>query len=111
MSETQQSLLFTSELDRLRQQFVSLSEVELPQKAKDTGCYPVRYDHCFKRIALDIAVHQCWYDVIQKPAIRHATAKQLQRAIALLEVMRESPDEAKRFNQMSLGFRQQCKTR
>ncbi|MEB3210954.1 MAG: hypothetical protein VKL39_06345 [Leptolyngbyaceae bacterium] len=109
MSDIQQLPLFinefTTEIDQLRQRFIALSEVALPQKAKDTGHYPVRYDHCFKRIALDVAVHQCWYDVIQKPAIRHATAEQLQRAIATLEMMLDSPDEANRFNQISLGFR------
>ncbi|MEM9804503.1 MAG: hypothetical protein AAF959_04430 [Cyanobacteria bacterium P01_D01_bin.56] len=105
-SDTQQLCLFTSEIDLLRQRFIFLSEVKLPQMAKVNSCYPVRHDHCFKRIALDVAVHQCWYDVIQKPAIQYATAEQLQQSIAVLEMMARSPDEAKILNQMSLSFRQ-----
>ena len=56
-----------------------LTEQMLPALAKEHG-WPLRLDHCFKRVCLDYAFGDVWYRHVQKPAERHIAADALERA-------------------------------
>ncbi len=57
-----------------------LTEDVLPRLAAE-GRWPLRLDHCFKRVCLDYACNDVWYRHLQKPAERHITGEALQRAL------------------------------
>ncbi|MFB6271848.1 MAG: GCN5-related N-acetyltransferase [Salinibacter sp.] len=82
----------------------TLAEEVLPEKAA-SGDYPVRFDHCFKRIAYDVAVGTQWDTEVAPPFYQHATPDQLRRAIAVLWEMIGDPDRAATYNQQSLRYR------
>ncbi len=64
--------------------FKQLTEVALPQLARDQH-WPVRLDHCFKRICLDYAFGDAWYKHLPRPAERHLAGSPLARAICCAE--------------------------
>ena len=92
---------------RIRQidEIKHLAEEVLPEKAADDSRYPVRFDHCFKRIAYDAAVGSQWDTEVQRPFYRHASDAQLQDAIDALEIMRDDPPRAVELNRQSLQYR------
>lgn len=57
-----------------------LTEQVLPAMAKDQR-WPLRFDHCFKRVCLDFAFGDVWYRHTRKPAERHIQIDALERAI------------------------------
>lgn len=57
-----------------------LTEVTLPALAKQHH-WPLRLDHCFKRVCLDHACGDVWYHHLKKPAERHMEDETLQRAL------------------------------
>ena len=61
--------------------FKQLTEGVLPAMARDEG-WPIRLDHCFKRICLDWAFGDVWYRHLARPAERHLRGDALQRALA-----------------------------
>ena len=61
-----------------------LTETLLPTRAR-TLHWPIRLDHCFKRITLDHATSDIWYNHIPRPAERHLTGTHLDRALAAAE--------------------------
>jgi hypothetical protein len=85
----------------------ALAEEVLPEKAA-SGDYPVRFDHCFKRIAYDAAVGTKWDTEVTPPFCEHATAEQIRRAVAVLREMAADPDQAAAYNQQSLRYRDAC---
>ncbi|WP_259220727.1 hypothetical protein [Salinibacter ruber] len=81
-----------------------LAEDILPTKAA-SGAYPVRFDHCFKRIAYDVAVGAKWDTDVTPPFCANATPAQLRRAIDVLRAMARDPDRAHEYNRYSLRCR------
>ena len=66
--------------------FKHLTEVALPALAHEQH-WPIRLDHCFKRICLDSAFGDVWYHHLPRPAERHLEGKPLARAIATAEAI------------------------
>ena len=93
-------------LDALRDHYLALTQEALPARAASEPGWPVRFDHCFMRIALDHAVGQRWTDVVAKPAYKHLTEPQLRRAIDAAErMLAEGPETAHALNRASLDAR------
>ncbi len=61
-----------------------LTETLLPARARDLH-WPIRLDHCFKRITLDNACADLWTRHLAKPAQNHLTGPHLDRALAVAE--------------------------
>lgn len=81
-----------------------LAEEVLPAKAA-SGDKPVRFDHCFKRIAYDMAVGAKWDTEVVRPFYRHATPEQIRRAVKVLREMAADSDRAAEYNRRSLRYR------
>ncbi len=64
--------------------FKYLTEAALPARARAEH-WPIRLDHCFKRICLDHAFADVWYRHLAKPAERHLSGDPLQRATRCAE--------------------------
>jgi hypothetical protein len=77
----------------------------LPRRANATNRYPLHHDHCFKRVAFDLATGGQWDETIERPFYQNASLPQLRSARALLEVMAESPAATRALNAKSLSFR------
>ena len=71
--------------------------------------WPIRFDHCFQRVALDAAFSDCWYNHIDRkkgPAVRQIDTTNLQRAVAAARRMEEEGACAVReMDEASLRFR------
>ncbi len=63
-----------------------LTEHILPAHAREQH-WPIRLDHCFKRICLDHAFGDVWYAHLPKPAERHLRGAPLARAVACAEAL------------------------
>lgn len=70
--------------EELVARFKHLTEVELPARAKAEH-WPLRLDHCFKRVCLDYAFGDVWYKHLPKPAEKHLEGEPLRRAVACAE--------------------------
>lgn len=68
--------------------FKLLTEGELPRQAREQR-WPLRLDHCFKRVCLDWACQDCWYGHIRRPAELHADWTCLDRAVRCAEEILE----------------------
>ena len=66
--------------------FKELTERGLPELARAER-WPIRLDHCFKRICLDWAFEDVWYRHLAKPAERHLQGEPLARAVACAEAL------------------------
>ena len=64
--------------------FKHLTETVLPALARENH-WPIRLDHCFKRICLDHAFSDVWYHHLPKPAERHIVGEPLLRALTCAE--------------------------
>ena len=85
--------------------FKHLTEVALPEAAREHQ-WPIRLDHCFKRICLDAAFHDVWYNHLRKPAERHISGEPLARALACAEaILAEGRPTLDLHNAESLRFR------
>ena len=60
--------------------FLHLTEVVLPATARAER-WPIRFDHCFKRICLDHAFSAPWYKHLPRPAVRHLQGEALASAV------------------------------
>ncbi len=61
-----------------------LTEATLPALAREHR-WPLRLDHCFKRVCLDWAFGDVWYRHLRKPAERHLDGEPLERALRCAE--------------------------
>ena len=68
--------------------------------------WPIRFDHCFRRVFLDHAMQGRWDRTVRRPAIRHMTDDGLHRAIELAESVVAAPHRLPELNQQSLAWRQ-----
>ena len=85
--------------------FKELTETLLPELAS-ARAWPIRLDHCFKRICLDQAFGDVWYHHLPKPAERHLRGEPLRRAVQFAEELLAGGEELLRQrNVESLGFR------
>lgn len=62
----------------------ALTEQVLPALARERG-WPIRLDHCFKRICFDAAFEDVWYRHVKRPAERHLAGEALERALQCAE--------------------------
>jgi hypothetical protein len=92
-------------MDEVTREMHRLSEEALPLRAEGTGDYPVRHDHCFKRIAFDAAVGDKWDRVIDRPFYQNASPKTKRAAVSVLKEMLRSPEAAESYNRQSLHYR------
>ena len=92
--------------DRTRiARFKQLTEHILPTLAHEQH-WPIRLDHCFKRICLDAAFEDVWYRHLPKPAERHLTGEALARALRCAEELAtEGLSAVTRRNRESLLYR------
>ena len=66
-------------------------------KLASTHKWPIRWDHCFQRVALDAAFGGCWYDHLDRkkgPAIKQIATADLSRAVAAARRMEEQGEVA-----------------
>ena len=85
--------------------FKHLTETALPASAKQER-WPIRLDHCFKRICLDHAFEDVWYHHLPRPAERHLQGASLARAVACAEqLLRGGLPLLDERNRASLGYR------
>ncbi|MEM1370722.1 MAG: hypothetical protein AAGG72_00695 [Pseudomonadota bacterium] len=89
----------------VRTRWRDLVENRLPTAAHHKPHWPVRFDHCFARILLDVACGDCWRNSIQPPAWRHAPLPVLQAAIALGERVLVGEADLRELNNLSLLMR------
>ncbi len=86
-------------------EFKRLTETVLPALAREQH-WPIRLDHCFKRICLDHAFGGVWYHFLPRPAERHLHGPALERAIACAEeIAAEGRPTLDERNTASLRFR------
>jgi hypothetical protein len=71
--------------------------------------WPVREDHCFQRIVLDTICGGVWYDHLSRPAYKHLTNDQAQRAVKLCQDIAEGRADLNQLNQHSLVWRGKSK--
>ena len=84
--------------------WLELTRVILPGMAVDEE-WPIRLDHCFMRVLLDHTIGGVWHRVVKRPAIRHLTRAQLERAIGLGEQVVADPGRMPGMNRASLAWR------
>ncbi len=82
-----------------------LTEVALPRRAAAEK-WPLRYDHCFKRVTLDHVFQDVWYKHLAKPAAAHLSEEQAARAVLVAEaILQGGPEVLKGLNNSSLKWR------
>ncbi len=85
--------------------FKELTERVLPERARHYG-WPLRLDHCFKRVCLDYAFEDVWYRHLAKPAERHLEGDALERAVRCAEELAVGDRELlEARNRLSLRYR------
>jgi hypothetical protein len=85
--------------------FKALTEDVLPRIAREQK-WPIRLDHCFKRICLDNAFGDVWHNHLQRPAERHLQEPELDRVIQIAEqIIAEGRPALQRLNRKSLQWR------
>ena len=85
--------------------FKLLTEQLLPQRAREQR-WPLRLDHCFKRVCLDHAFGDVWYRHLNKPAERHISGEPLLRALRCAEdLLADNGTLLKQRNRESLRWR------
>ena len=95
----------TGNPDEQRSRFQRLPELDLPERAPSLR-WPLRNDHCFKRICLDYAVQDVWHRHLAKPAERHIHGEALDRAVRCAEdILREGEPLLRQRNVESLRYR------
>ena len=92
--------------DRLISTYMHLTKEVLPSMARsDRTDWPVSEDHCFQRIILDHVCGGVWYEHLDRPAYKHLTKDQAQRAVELCQNIAGGQADLKQLNQQSLIWR------
>lgn len=95
----------SGEEERIVARWKELTEKTLPALARE-GRWPIRLDHCFKRVTLDYAFEDAWYVHLPKPAERHLAGEPLQRALRAAEMLlAEGRPQLEALNRASLAWR------
>ena len=91
---------------KLVERYLHLTQNVMPEMARtQKSDWPVRNDHCFQRIVLDAISGGIWYDHIARPAYKHLTLQQAQRAVALCEQVISGNADLLKLNHYSLAWR------
>ena len=94
------------EKDTLIATYMHLTKEVLPSLAKsDRPDWPVSEDHCFQRIVLDTICGSVWYEHLGRPAYKHLTNDQAQRAVELCKGIIEGREDLRQMNLQSLIWR------
>ena len=94
------------EKDTLIATYMHLTKEVLPSMARnDRTDWPVREDHCFQRIVLDHLCGGVWYKHLCRPAYKHLTIDQAQRAVELCRDIAQERSDLQELNQQSLIWR------
>ena len=97
--------------DTLIATYMHLTKEVLPSLAKsDLRDWPVSEDHCFQRIILDQVCGGVWYEHLGRPAYKHLTKDQAQRAVELCRDIADGRADLRQMNQQSLMWRGKQKT-
>ena len=90
--------------------YLHLTKKVLPQLARgDEHNWPIREDHCFQRIVLDTICGGVWYEHLSRPAYKHLTNDQAQRAVDLCQSIVSGKVDLHELNQQSLVWRGKAK--
>ena len=86
--------------------YMHLTKTVLPLMARSgERRWPVREDHCFQRIILDTICGGVWRKHLDRPAYKHLTNDQAQRAVELCRDIIEGRSDLQQLNQQSLIWR------
>ena len=86
--------------------YMHLTKEVLPSMARsDQTNWPVREDHCFQRIVLDTICGGVWYEHLSRPAYKHLSEDQAQRAVALCKAIIDNEVDLGQLNHQSLIWR------
>jgi hypothetical protein len=96
--------------DALLGHWFDLTRRVLPGMAAAEG-WPIRVDHCFMRVCLDAAFGRPWHEAVRRPAVRHMTAAELARAVAVAERIAAVPSLLPGLNAESLRLRGKAERR
>ena len=95
------------EKDTLIATYIHLTKEVLPSMARNGQTdWPVSEDHCFQRIVLDHLCGGVWYEYLGRPAYKHLTNDQAQRAVKLCEDIVDGHADLHKLNQQSLIWRE-----
>ena len=104
--------MIDAEKDSLIATYMHLTKEVLPSMARsDRTNWPVSEDHCFQRIILDQVCGGVWYEHLGRPAYKHLTKDQVQRAVELCQIIADGQADLKQLNQQSLIWRGKRQTR
>ena len=99
------------EKDALIATYMHLTKEVLPSMARsDRTNWPVSEDHCFQRIILDQICGGVWYKYLGRPAYKHLTKGQAQRAEELCRDIADGRADLRQMNQQSLIWRGKQRT-
>lgn len=91
------------------QQYLHLTRIVMPQLALTLkNEWPVQHDHCFQRIVLDAICDGVWYNHIARPAYKHISLQQAQRAVLLCDDIISGCADIVDLNRQSLSWRGKC---
>ena len=92
--------------DSLIGTYMHLTKEVLPSMARSNRQgWPVSEDHCFQRITLDTICGCVWYEHLDRPAYKHLTKDQAQRAVELCRDIIEGRSDLQQLNEQSLIWR------
>ena len=93
----------------LEQTWLQLTRVTLPRLSALRN-WPVREDHCFQRILLDVVYGGVWYDHVKgRPAYRWIAIDRLEAAVALGQRIADGDEDLRVLNARSLAWRRENK--
>jgi hypothetical protein len=67
--------------------------------------WPIRFDHCFRRVIYDNCVGDVWSSTIPAPAQDNLSTEQLEKCIELCKQILENPPLLRVLNNKSLSYR------
>ena len=86
--------------------YLHLTRTVMPAIAQTrSNIWPVQNDHCFQRIILDTVCGGVWYNHVSRPAYRHLSLEQAQRAVQICEDIIAGRSDLADLNQKSLSWR------
>ena len=86
--------------------YMVLTKEVMPQMARDPAVkWPVRNDHCFQRIILDIVCDGPWFAHLSRPAYKSLSHDQAVRAVQLCEDIIANRVDLFDLNRRSLNWR------
>ena len=86
--------------------YMTLTKEVMPELARGSHSHwPVRNDHCFQRIVLDVICGGTWYNHIARPAYKHLTRDQAAQAVTLCDRIISGDEDLIQLNRQSLMWR------